>query len=148
MVLSAALVAFWRQVRYFNADAARAQRYRLAAPLAVLVGQSVTGKSQDVVQVLTFLARFAGDAPKLAEALRTAGVTVEDADQVTGSLFARLDDLPDVKMRRVPAWRNCCEMCWRFCQTQHDLNARPEPRHLRVLPAVGPLGRVQLRNPG
>jgi hypothetical protein len=182
MVLSAALVAFWRQVRYFNADAARAQRYRLAAPLAVFVGQSVTGKSQDVVQVLTFLARFAadaplgrrllaqvldaaspiqqalfaaqldlqsertlgpkalhtqmcsdlfggqgqlavralskdelgirlpgatadrwfgtayvGDAPKLAEALRTAGVTVEDADQVTGSLFARLDDLPDVK---------------------------------------------------
>ncbi len=182
MVLSAALVAFWRQVRYFNGDAARAQRYRLAAPLAVFVGQSVTGKSQDVVQVLTFLARFAadaplgrrllahvldasspiqqalfaaqldlqsertmgpralhmqmcsdlfggqgqlavralskdelgirlpgakadrwfgtayvGDAPKLAEALRTAGVTVEDPDQVTGSLFAQLDDLPDVK---------------------------------------------------
>lgn len=182
MVLAAALVAFWRQVRYFNGDATRAQRYRLAAPLAVFVGQSVTGKSQDVVQVLTFLARFAGDAPlargllaqvldaasalqqalfaaqldlaneralgpkalhtlmctdlfggqgqlavralskdelgirlpgatadrwfgtayvgdapKLAEALRTAGVTVEDADQVTGSLFSRLDDLPDVK---------------------------------------------------
>ena len=182
MVLAAALVAFWRQVRYFNGDAARAQRYRLAAPLAAFVGQSVTGKSQDVVQVLTFLARFAadatlgrrllaqvldaaspiqqalfaaqldlqseralgpkalhtqictdlfggqgqlavralskdelgirlpgatedrwfgtayvGDAPKLAEALRTAGVTVEDADQVTASLFARLDDLPDVK---------------------------------------------------
>lgn len=182
MVLSAALVAFWRQVRYFKGDAARAQRYRLAAPLAVFVGQSVTGKSQDVVQVLAFLARFAadaplgrrllaqvldaaspiqqalfaaqldlqsertlgpkalhtqmcsdlfggqgqlavralskdelgirlpgatadrwfgtayvGDAPKLAEALRTAGVTVEDPDQVTGSLFARLDDLPDVK---------------------------------------------------
>ena len=182
LVLAAALVAFWRQVGYFNADAARAQRYRLSPPLAVFVGQSVTGKSQDVVQVLTFLARFAadaplarrllaqvldaasplqqalfaaqldlqsertlgpkalhaqmcadlfggqgqlavraltkdelgirlpgatadrwfgtayvGDAPKLAEALRAAGVTVEDADQVTGSLFARLDDLPDVK---------------------------------------------------
>src|SRR3990167_6951807 len=34
MVLAAALVAFWRQVRYFNGDVARAQRYRLAAPLA------------------------------------------------------------------------------------------------------------------
>ena len=51
MVLSAALVAFWRQVRYFNGDATRAQRYRLATPLAVFVGQSVTGKSQDVAQV-------------------------------------------------------------------------------------------------
>ncbi len=182
VVLTAALVAFWRQVNYFRADAARAQRYRLSAPLAVFVGQSVTGKSQDVVQVLAFLARFAadaplatellakvldvasplqqalfsaqldlqneralgagalhaqmcadlfggqgqlavralskdelgirlpgaeadrwfgtayvGDAPKLAEALRTAGVTVEDADPLTGSLFARLDDLPEVK---------------------------------------------------
>lgn len=182
VVLAAALVAFWRQVGYFKADAARAQRYRLSPPLAVFVGQSVTGKSQDVVQVLTFLARFAsdatlatgllakvldaasplqqalfaaqldlqserslgagplhaqmcadlfggqgrlavralskdelgirlpgaeadrwfgtayvGDAPKLAEALRTAGVTVEDADPLTGSLFARLNDLPDVK---------------------------------------------------
>lgn len=182
VVLAAALVAFWRQVSYFKADPVRTQRYRLSPPLAVFVGQSVTGKSQDVVQVLTFLARFAadapsakgllakvldaasplqqalfaaqldlqseralgtqtlhtqmcadlfggqgqlavralskdelgirlpgaeadrwfgtayvGDAPKLAEALRTAGVTVEDADQVTGSLFSRLDDLPDVK---------------------------------------------------
>lgn len=182
VVLAAALVAFWRQQRYFNADPARAQRYRLSAPLAVFVGQSVTGKSQDVVLVLAFLARFAGDAvqatalltqvldvanplqqalfaaqldlqaeramgadalhsqmcndlfggqgqlavralskdelgirlpgasadrwfgtayvgdaAKLAEALRTAGVTVEAPDPVTGSLFARLDDLPDVK---------------------------------------------------
>jgi len=182
VVLTAALVAFWRQVQYFNGDAARAQRYRLAAPLAVFVGQSVTGKSQDVVQVLVFLSQFAGnartatrwlaqvldtanplqqalfaaqldlsaerslgaqalhqrmcadlfggqgrlavralskdelgirlpgaaqdrwfgtafvgDAPKLAQALGAAGVTVEEADQVTGSLFARLDDLPDVK---------------------------------------------------
>ncbi|MBA3058826.1 DEAD/DEAH box helicase family protein [Rhodoferax sp.] len=182
LVLAASLVAFWRQVRYFGGDSARAKRYRLAPPLAVFVGQSVTGKSQDVVQVLTFLARFAadtgfahgvlaqvldatnpiqqalfaaqldlsaertlgvaalhtqmctdlfggqgtlavralskdelgirlpgaqadrwfgsayvGDAPKLAAALRTAGVTVEEADAVTGSLFARLDDLPEVK---------------------------------------------------
>ncbi len=182
LVLAAALVAFWRQVRYFGDDRPRAQRYRLSPPLAVFVGQSVTGKSQDVVQVLVFLARFAadavfaqgllrqvldasnpiqqalfaaqldlaseralgsnalhermctdlfggkgklavrplsrdelgirlpgvendrwfgtayvGDAPKLAQALHTAGVTVEDTDAVTGSLFARLDDLPDVK---------------------------------------------------
>ena len=182
LVLAAALVAFWRQVRYFADDALRAHRYRLSPPLAVLVGQSVTGKSQDVVQVLVFLARFVsdaafargllrqvldasnpiqqalfaaqldladeralghkalhermcidlfggngklavrplsrdelgirlpgaerdrwfgtayvGDAPKLAQALHMAGVTVEDADAVTGSLFARLDDLPDVK---------------------------------------------------
>ena len=182
LVLAAALVAFWRQVRYFAEDATRARRYRLSPPLAVFVGQSVTGKSQDVVQVLVFLARFVseaafaqgllrqvldaanpiqqalfsaqldlageralghkalharmcddlfggkgalavrplskdelgirlpgsendrwfgtahvGDASKLAQALLTAGVTVEDADAVTGSLFARLDDLPDVK---------------------------------------------------
>lgn len=182
LVLAAALVAFWRQVRYVAGDPARAQRYRLSAPLAVFVGQSVTGKSQDVVQVLVFLARFAsdapfatallaqvldatnpiqqalfaaqldlsterqmgaavlhtqvcadlfggqgrlavralskdelgirlpgaqvdrwcgtayvGNAPKLAQALRTAGVLVEEADAVTGSLFARLDDLHDVK---------------------------------------------------
>ncbi len=182
LVLTAALVAFWRQVRYFGADAARAQRYRLSPPLAVFVGQSVTGKSQDVVQVLAFLARFAGekvfaqgllkqvldaahpiqqalfaaqldleaertlgakalhaqmctdlfggqgklavrplskdelgirlpgaqedrwfgtayvgDAPKLAQALRAAGVTVEDDDEVTGSLFKRLADMPEVK---------------------------------------------------
>ena len=182
LVLSAALVAFWRQVSYFDEDAPRAQRYRLSPPLAVFVGQSVTGKSQDVVQVLVFLARFAsdapfakallaqvldaanpiqqalfaaqldlnaerqlgaaalhtqmcadlfggqgqlavralskdelgirlpgaqedrwlgtayvGDAPKLAQALRTAGVTVEEADAVTGSLFKRLDDLPSVR---------------------------------------------------
>ncbi len=182
LVLAAALVAFWRQVRYFGEDAARARRYRLSPPLAVFVGQSVTGKSQDVVQVLVFLARFArdkpfgkrllkqvldatspiqqalfsaqldleseralgpaplhvqmctdlfggqgklavrplskdelgirlpgaqadrwfgtafvGDAAKLAEALRKAGVAVEDADEVTGSLFARLVDMPEVK---------------------------------------------------
>ena len=182
LVLTAALVAFWRQVRYFGDDTPRAQRYRFSPPLAVFVGQSVTGKSQDVVQVLVFLARFAsesgfaqallrqvldatnpiqqalfaaqldlasertlgdkalharmcidlfggqgtlavrplskdelgirlpgaeddrwfgtayvGDAPKLAQALHLAGVAVEDTDAVTGSLFARLDDLPDVK---------------------------------------------------
>ena len=182
LVLAAALVAFWRQVRYFADDAARARAYRLSAPLAVFVGQSVTGKSQDVVQVLAFLARFCagkpfaqgllrqvldanspiqqalfaaqldlqaeralgpsvlhanmcadlfggqgrlavrplsrdelgirlpgaeadrwfgtayvGDAPKLAQALSAVGVAVEDADEVTGSLFARLTDMPDVK---------------------------------------------------
>ena len=182
LVLTAALVAFWRQVRYFADDAARAQRYRLSPPLAVFVGQSVTGKSQDVVQVLVFLARFAadaafaqallrqvldaanpiqqalfaaqldltaeralgenllhtrmctelfggqgqlavrplskdelgirlpgaqadrwfgtayvGDAHKLAQALRAAGLAVEEADPVTGSLFARLADTPEVK---------------------------------------------------
>lgn len=182
LVLTAALVAFWRQARYFADDASRAQRYRLSPPLAVFVGQSVTGKSQDVVQVLVFLARFladapfalallgqvldatnpiqqalfaaqldlarertlgakalhatlctdlfggvgrlsvrplsrdelgirlpgaesdrwfgsayVGDAPKLALALAAVGITVEDADAVTGSLFSRLDDLPNVK---------------------------------------------------
>ena len=182
LVLAAALVAFWRQVRYFGDDAERARRYRLSAPLAVFVGQSVTGKSQDVVQVLVFLARFAGeavfarkllgqvldasnpiqqalfaaqldlqteralgakalhkvmcadlfggqgklavrplsrdelgirlpgaqadrwfgtayvgDAPRLALALGAAGVAVEAPDEVTGSLFAKLVDLPDVK---------------------------------------------------
>jgi hypothetical protein len=182
LVLAAALVAFWRQVRYYGADTVRAQNYRLSSPLAVFVGQSVTGKSQDVVQVLAFLARFAGDAnfasgllaqvldathpiqqalfaaqldlaaeralgapglhqhmcvalfggqgplavrvlsrdelglrlpgapgdhwcgtayvgdaPKLAAALKTAGVTVEAPDAVTGSLFARLDDRPELK---------------------------------------------------
>ena len=181
-VLAAALMAFWRQVRYFCADAARAQTYRLSPPLAVFVGQSVTGKSQDVVQVLVFLARFAhdvpfaqgllaqvldatnpiqqalfaaqldlraerdlgvaslhlqmctdlfggqgqlaaralskdelglrlpgapkdhwfgtayvGDAPKLAAALKVAGLVVEEADAVTGSLFARLDQSPELK---------------------------------------------------
>lgn len=182
LVLAAALVAFWRQVHYFGGNPSRAQRYRLSPPLAVFVGQSVTGKSQDVVQVLVFLARFAadapfakallrqvldatnpiqqalfaaqldlaaeralgskalhthmctdlfggqgqlavrplskdelgirlpgaqadrwfgtayvGDAPKLAQALRAAGLVVDEADEVTGSLFARLADLPEVK---------------------------------------------------
>lgn len=182
LVLAAALVAFWRQVRYFAGDASRAQRYRLSPPLAVFVGQSVTGKSQDVVQLVAFLARFAacagfarkllaqvldtanaiqqalfaaqldlaaertmgaialhaqmctdlfggqgqlavrplskdelgirlpgaqadrwfgtayvGDASKLALALQAAGVVVEEADAVTGSLFGRLTDLPEVK---------------------------------------------------
>lgn len=182
VVLTAALMAFWRQVRYHGADAARAQSYRLSPPLAVFVGQSVTGKSRDVVQVLVFLARFAhdlpfahdllaqvldpahpiqqalfaaqldlcaerglgvatlhlqictdlfggqgrlavrtlskdelglrlpgapkdhwfgtayvGDAPKLAAALKAAGLLVEDADAVTGSLFARLDQSPELK---------------------------------------------------
>ena len=182
LVLTAALVAFWRQVTYFCADADRARRYRFSAPLAVFVGQSVTGKSQDVVQVLVFLSHFAenaafatrllnqvldathpiqqalfsaqlnltheralgakllhttmcrdlfggtgrlavralskdelgirlpgaehdrwfgtayvGDAGKLATALAAAGVVVEDPDAVTGSLFDRLSDMPDVK---------------------------------------------------
>ncbi len=182
IVLTAALIAFWRQCVFFNADATRAARYRVAAPLAVFVGQTVTGKSQDVVQMVRFLARFAGDAAtaqgwlaqvldaaspiqtalfsaqldltaeraqgaalvhalmctalfgaagalcvrvlskdelgirlpgaeadrwcgtalvgdaaKLAEELRKAGVTVEDDDAVTGSLFARLNDSPDIK---------------------------------------------------
>lgn len=182
VVLAAALVAFWRQVRYHGADTGRAQTYRLSPPLAVFVGQSVTGKSQDVVQVLVFLARFAhdelfaqgllaqvldaanpiqqalfaaqldlraerdvgvaalhlrmctdlfggkgqlaaralskdelglrlpgapkdhwfgtayvGDAPKLAAALKAAGLVVEAADAVTGSLFARLDQSPELK---------------------------------------------------
>lgn len=182
VVLAAALIAFWRQVRYHGADAARAQTYRLSPPLAVFVGQSVTGKSQDVVQVVVFLARFAhdvpfaqgllaqvldaanpiqqalfaaqldlraerdlgvaalhvqmctdlfggrgqlavralskdelglrlpgapkdhwfgtayvGDAPKLAAVLKAAGLVVEEADAVTGSLFARLDQSPELK---------------------------------------------------
>ena len=182
LVLTAALVAFWRQVRFHGEDAVRARRYRLAEPLAVFVGQSVTGKSQDVVQVVQFLARFAadarwartqlarvldasqaiqqalfaaqldfeverrqgpvalhaamcgdlfggsgrvavrvlsgdelgirlpgaaedrwfgtayvGDAAKLAGVLQAAGVAVEEADVVTGSLFKRLDDLPQVR---------------------------------------------------
>lgn len=182
VVLSAALLAFWRQVSYHAADAARAQAYRLSPPLAVFVGQSVTGKSQNVVQLLLFLARFAhdapfaqsllaqvldaahpiqqalfaaqldlqaerrlgvvalhqhmcadllggqgalavrvlskdelglrlpgapkdhwcgtayvGDAPKLAAALQAAGLVVETADAVTGSLFARLDQSPELK---------------------------------------------------
>lgn len=182
VVLTASLVAFWRQVRYFADNPAHAQRYRMSPPLAVFVGQNVTGKSQDVVQVLVFLARFmaeapfalallkqvldatnpiqqalfaaqldlthersvgakalhealcadlfggrgrlavrplsrdelgirlpgaegdrwfgtayVGDAPKLAQALAAAGLTIEDGDAVTGSLFARLEDLPNVK---------------------------------------------------
>jgi len=182
LVLVAGLVAFWRQCRFFAADAARAQRYRLAAPLAVFVGQSVTGKSQDVVQVIAFLSRFAGeagfaqpllaqlldaanpiqqalfsaqldlsaeramgaaalhaalcadlfggtgtlavrplskdelglrlpgaeadrwlgtayvgDAAKLAAALKAAGVVVEEPDALTGSLFARLDERPELR---------------------------------------------------
>jgi len=182
LVLTAGLVAFWHQCRFFAADAARARRYRLAAPLAVFVGQSVTGKSQDVVQVITFLSRFAGDAgfaqpllaqlldaanpiqqalfsaqldlsaervlgpqalhaalcadlfggtgvlavrplskdelglrlpgaeadrwlgsvyvgdaAKLAAALKAAGVAVEEPDAVTGSLFARLHERPELR---------------------------------------------------
>jgi hypothetical protein len=182
LVLAAGLVAFWQQCRFFAADAARAQRYRLSAPLAVFVGQSVTGKSQDVVQVITFLSRFAGDpafshalleqlldvanpiqqalfaaqldlsaertlgplglhqavcsvlfggtgalavrplskdelgirlpgaesdrwlgtayvgdAAKLATALKAQGVTVEEPDAITGSLFKRLDERPELR---------------------------------------------------
>lgn len=182
LVLAAGLVAFWRQCGFFAADAARAQRYRLSAPLAVFVGQSVTGKSQDVVQVMAFLSRFAGDADfaqgllaqlldaanpiqqalfaaqldlsaeralgpaalhqavceslfggtgalavrplskdelgirlpgaeadrwlgtayvgdaaKLAAALKARGVVVEEADAITGSLFKRLDERPELR---------------------------------------------------
>jgi len=182
LVLAAGLVAFWRQCRFFEADAARVRHYRLSAPLAVFVGQSVTGKSQDVVQVIAFLSRFAGDASfaqpllaqlldaanpiqqalfaaqldlsreramgaaalhaavcealfggtgalavrplskdevgirlpgaeadrwlgtayvgdaaKLATALKAAGVQVEETDAITGSLFARLDERPEVR---------------------------------------------------
>lgn len=182
LVLATGLVAFWRQCRFFAADPARAQRYRLSPPLAVFVGQSVTGKSQDVVQVIAFLSRFAadaafaqgllaqlqdasnpiqqalfaaqldlsaergmgtaalhaavcttlfggtgalavrplskdelglrlpgaaddrwlgtafvGDAHKLAAALKQQGLTVEEPDAITGSLFQQLDARPELR---------------------------------------------------
>lgn len=90
LVLAAALVAFWRQVRFHVDDAARAQRYRLAAPLAVFVGQTVTGKSQDVVQVLSFLARFAADAQAAAGLL---GQVLDAANPIQQALFAAQLDL-------------------------------------------------------
>ena len=40
---------------------------------------------------------YVGDAAKLATALKAAGVQVEETDAITGSLFARLDERPEVR---------------------------------------------------
>jgi hypothetical protein len=40
---------------------------------------------------------YVGDAAKLATSLKAAGVQVEEADAITGSLFARLDERPEVR---------------------------------------------------
>lgn len=88
-LLTAAMVAFWRQVRYVDADAVRAARYRLAPPLAVFVGATVTGANEDVVAVIEFLARFAGDA---AFALRELAVVLDAAGPLQKALWgAQLD---------------------------------------------------------
>ncbi len=183
LVLTTAMLAFWQQCKRFAEDANRAARYRLAEPLAVFVGNTVSAKSEDVVTLLAFLARFTsdvdyatqqlttvlapkspvqqaifdadldlqaeremdasalhalicetlfggsgrlavrklskdelglrlpgaandrwcgsvfvGDAAKLEAKLRALGtITIEDEDKVNGSLFARLDHLPDVR---------------------------------------------------
>lgn len=88
-LLTAAMVAFWRQVRYVDADAVRAARYRLAPPLAVFVGATVTGANEDVVVVIEFLTRFAGDT---AFALRELAVVLDAAGPLQKALWgAQLD---------------------------------------------------------
>ena len=71
---------------------------RLRAPLAVFVGQSVTGKSQDVVQVLAFLARFASEkvfAQKLLRQVLDASNPIQQAlfaARLTRSAWEDLND--------------------------------------------------------
>jgi hypothetical protein len=71
LVLTAALVAFWQQCKRFSEDPVRAARYRLAEPLAVFVGNTVSAKSEDVVVLLAFLARFASDVDYATQQLTT-----------------------------------------------------------------------------
>ena len=90
LVLAAALVAFWRQVRYWESDSDRARRYRLSAPLAVFVGQSVTGKNQDVVQVIVFLAKFAANGGFAQDLLRQV---LDATNPIQQALFSAQLDL-------------------------------------------------------
>ncbi len=81
LVLGAGLVAFYQQVRWYESNLSLAESYRLAPPLAVFLGTSVTlsgSEEPDVVNAVRFLVRAAADDAWLtklaARAMAISGV--------------------------------------------------------------------------
>ena len=74
LILTAGLLAFYQQVHWYQSHQADAREYRLSAPLAVMLGTSVTlnerNGTPDVVLVARFLARAASDAKWLQGMIR------------------------------------------------------------------------------
>lgn len=74
LVLTAGLLSFYQQVCWYQSHPTEVREYRLSAPLAVMLGTSVTLKEKngtpDVVVVTRFLAHAASDAKWLAGKIR------------------------------------------------------------------------------
>lgn len=67
LTLSAGLLTFYRQVRAAAEHPLQMADYRLASPLWVALGKSVTAGNSDVAELLHFLDRAASDSGWLAE---------------------------------------------------------------------------------
>lgn len=67
LTLSAGLLSFYRQVLAAEENPLLVADYRLASPLWVALGKSVTAKNSDVAELLVFLDRAASDADWLAD---------------------------------------------------------------------------------
>ena len=75
LVLGAGLLAFYQQVHWFESNRPLAESSRLAPPLAVFLGTSVTlagGDEPDVVNAVRFLARAAADEAWLVKVVGRA----------------------------------------------------------------------------
>lgn len=67
LTLSAGLLSFYRQVLAAAEQPSLIADYRLASPLWVALGKSVTAKNSDVAELLVYLDRAASDADWLAD---------------------------------------------------------------------------------
>ena len=120
--LTAALLAFYQQLRMFTEAGKRYAGYNLEKPLWVFVGASVTGRKvdedsvspSDVAQILDFLARFLA---RREEFTRLIGLVLSGNGQQTGLMDAQGRDvfvnsfpyLRDLKLDGAAIYADICQ---------------------------------------
>ncbi len=120
--LTAALLAFYQQLRMFTEAGKRYAGYNLEKPLWVFVGASVTGRKvdedsvspSDVAQILDFLARFLAHREEFT---RLVGLILSGNSQQTGLIDAQGRDvfvnsfpyLRDLKLDGSAAYADICQ---------------------------------------
>lgn len=120
--LTAALLAFYQQLRMFTEAGKRYAGYNLEKPLWVFVGASVTGRKvdedsvspSDVAQILDFLARFLA---RREEFTRLIGLVLSGNGQQTGLMDAQGRDvfvnsfpyLKDLKLNGAAIYADICQ---------------------------------------
>lgn len=120
--LTAALLAFYQQLRMFTEAGKRYAGYNLEKPLWVFVGASVTGRKvdedsvspSDVAQILDFLARFLA---RKEEFIPIIGIVLSGNCQQTGLMDAQGRDifvrsfpyLKDLKLEASAIYNDICQ---------------------------------------